>query len=55
LSNAIGALIAKDYPQLLGPGSSGQLPYQAIALPGESSDGGVEIQIFINQGCKPAS
>ncbi|MGB3328897.1 MAG: hypothetical protein WBA46_08080 [Thermomicrobiales bacterium] len=57
LSDAIAALITKEFPQLLpvnADGSQGKLISESIALPGTTPTGEVELQLFFNSGCTPA-
>ena len=60
LSERIGTLIQEEFPQLLPQPANGdnqqqQLAFEAIALPGVSPTGQVELQLFMSAGCQPAT
>ncbi len=58
LSDAIAGLIQSELPQILpkqSSGSPGQLISESIALPGTTPVGEVQLQLFFNTGCQPAT
>lgn len=58
LSEAIGELIQSEFPQLIpepADGSQPELASEAIALPGTTPEGEVQLQLFLSAGCQPAS
>ncbi|HEU0166083.1 MAG TPA: hypothetical protein VFQ54_13630, partial [Thermomicrobiales bacterium] len=57
LSDNIADLIQQEFPQLLATQSDGTkgLAHDSIALPGTSPAGQVLLEVFVNQGCKPAT
>jgi hypothetical protein len=60
LSERIGQLIEDEFPPLLPQPANGdnqqnlQLAFEAIALPGVSPSGQVELQLVMSAGCQPA-
>ena len=58
LSDAIARLIQSGFPQLIprqATGGPGQLIGESIALPGTTPVGEVQLQLFFNTGCQPAT
>ena len=58
LSDAIAKLIADDFPELLpvgADGNRGTLVSESVALIGSTPSGEVQLQLFFNSGCQPAS
>ncbi len=58
LSDAIAGLIQSELPQILpkqSSGSPGQLISESIAFPGTTPVGEVQLQLFFNTGCQPAT
>lgn len=57
LSDAIATMIEADYPNLVpkdASGGIGQLVSESIAMPGTTPVGEVQLQLFLNLGCRPA-
>ena len=57
LSDAIAGLIQSDFATILpkdASGGTGRLISESIALPGTTPVGEVQLQLFLNTGCKPA-
>jgi len=58
LSDAIAGLIQQEFPEILpepADGSEPQLASESIARPNSSPVGEVELTLFLNSGCEPAS
>jgi len=58
LSKAIADLIAQDFPALMpvaADGGTGRLVSESISLPGTTPVGEVQLELFFNSGCTPAS
>lgn len=56
LSNAISKMIRTTYPNLLAKSINGEPPLvsESFAMPGTTPVGEVQLQLFLNLGCRPA-